>query len=471
VGLHGFRRRRRGLLMSSEDIAVRIEGLHKSYEIYESPTHRLKQFILPRLRKFFGCRATIKYFREFIALDTLSLEIKKGETVGIIGKNGSGKSTLLQIICGTLAPTGGKVGVNGRIAALLELGSGFNPEFTGRENVYLNAAVIGLSQSDISDRISSIEKFADIGSFIDQPVKTYSSGMLVRLAFSVIAHVNADILVIDEALAVGDIFFTQKCMRYLRKFMEKGTVIFVSHDISSVKSLCDRVYWLESGQLVGHGEPKEICERYLEAFYQDQQGDINLSFRPQDKTEESIKALTYKDQRTDFINHSNLRNDIKVFQFDAGADSFGKGDAKIESVLILDSSGSPLTWMVGGELVTLEIKVSANKPVRSPIIGFYISDRLGQPLFGDNTYLTYLDQILEFDAGGMYRAIFEFNMPLLPAGNYSVTVAIASGTQEFHEQQHWIHDAILFQVDASRVATGLIGIPLKDIQVQRLEVA
>jgi lipopolysaccharide transport system ATP-binding protein len=451
----------------SSDVSIKVENLSKCYQIYDAPHDRLKQFVLPRLQSALGMQSSY-YFKEFWALNDVSLEVKKGETVGIIGRNGSGKSTLLQMICGTLNPTSGSINTNGRIAALLELGSGFNPEFTGRENVYLNASVLGLTKQEIDERFDEIERFADIGDFIAQPVKTYSSGMLVRLAFSVIAHVDADILVIDEALAVGDIFFTQKCMRYLRQFMETGTVIFVSHDVSSVKSLCDRVYWLESGKLMEHGKPKDVCEHYLEAFYQDQQGDISLSFQSRSKIRSSPQVLIFKDQRTDFINNSNLRNDIKVSQFNVMANSFGKGDAKIESVFILDSSGTPLSWVVGGELVTLEIKIAVLESIRSPIVGFYVSDRLGQPLFGDNTYITYLDQALKFTAGDMYKAIFEFSMPLLPAGNYSVTVAIAAGTQEFHVQQHWIHDAVLFQVDASRVATGLIGIPMKEIQLKRL---
>ena len=210
--------------MSSSEIAIKVENLSKQYEIYETPGDRLKQFTLPKLHKFFGLGQK-QYFQSFWALQNISFQVKKGETVGIIGRNGSGKSTLLQIICGTLSPTSGEVSNNGRIAALLELGSGFNSEFTGRENVFLNASVLGLTSEEIKARYSNIVRFADIGNFIDQPVKTYSSGMLVRLAFAVIAHVDADILIIDEALAVGDAFFTQKCMRFLRKFMTDDSLI------------------------------------------------------------------------------------------------------------------------------------------------------------------------------------------------------------------------------------------------------
>ena len=200
------------------------------------------------------------------------MKCKRGETVGIIGRNGSGKSTLLQMICGTLNPTGGSIQTHGRIAALLELGSGFNPEFSGRENVYMNGAVLGLSREDIDQRFDAIAAFADIGEFIEQPVKTYSSGMYVRLAFAVIAHVDAEILVIDEALAVGDAVFTQKCMRFLRKFKEEGTLIFVSHDMGSVLNLCERAVWLHHGQLRQMGESKEIAEAYLQYTLQEVYG-------------------------------------------------------------------------------------------------------------------------------------------------------------------------------------------------------
>ena len=252
--------------MSSE-IAIKVENLSKCYQIYGQPHDRLKQSIYPRLQRLAG-KQPKQYFREFWALKEISFEIKKGETVGIIGRNGCGKSTLLQMICGTLNPTSGSIQTHGRIAALLELGSGFNPEFTGRENVYMNASVLGLSNDETSSRFDDIVAFADIGDFIEQPVKTYSSGMMVRLAFAVIAHVDADILVIDEALAVGDAFFTQKCMRFLRTFMKTGTVLFVSHDTGAVVNLCNRGVLLDHGSVVMEGHPKEVTEKYLAKLYE-----------------------------------------------------------------------------------------------------------------------------------------------------------------------------------------------------------
>ncbi len=451
--------------MSSNNIAIRVTNLSKCYEIYSTPRDRLKQFVAPRLQRLAG-QAPKQYFREFWALKDVSFEIKKGETVGIIGRNGSGKSTLLQMICGTLSPTSGSIQTNGRIAALLELGSGFNPEFTGRENVYMNASVLGLSNDEIDTRFDDIVAFADIDDFIEQPVKTYSSGMMVRLAFAVIAHVDADILVVDEALAVGDAFFTQKCMRFLRNFMKTGTVLFVSHDTGSIKNLCNHAIWLEKGQVIQEGTPKEVCELYLEAFYEAQQGKSSTSkLRAFKKLDDS---LPLKDQRLEFINASNLRNDLQIFKFDPDAASFGKVGAQIHDVRLLDENEYPLAWIVGGEKVTLRVMVHAYQDLDSPIVGFSVKDRLGQVLFGDNTFLSHFEQIVHCQEGHELQADFVFYMPLLPSGEYSITVAIANGTQEIHEQHHWIHDAVLFKSESSSVATGLIGIPMQHIKLDVL---
>jgi lipopolysaccharide transport system ATP-binding protein len=242
-------------------LVIEVEDAGKCYHIYDRPQDRLKQMLW---------RGRRRYYREFWALHNVSFKVQHGETVGVIGRNGSGKSTLLKLLCGTLEPTTGVVTVRGRVAALLELGAGFNPEFTGRENVYLNAAILGLDDGEIERYLPEILEFADIGEFIDQPVKTYSSGMAVRLAFAVAAHVRADILIIDEALAVGDVFFVQKCMRFLRKFQEYGTLFFVSHDTAAVINLCDRVLWLEQGKLREAGSAKEVCEHYLAQLFQAQ---------------------------------------------------------------------------------------------------------------------------------------------------------------------------------------------------------
>ncbi len=447
----------------SSDIAIKVDSLSKCYQIYEQPRDRLKQFVLPRLRCLVGLPPK-QYYREFWALKDVSFEVKRGETVGIIGRNGSGKSTLLQMICSTLNPTAGKVSTEGRVAALLELGSGFNPEFTGRENVYMNAAVLGLTKSEINERFEEIAAFADIGEFIEQPVKTYSSGMMVRLAFSVIAHVDADILVIDEALAVGDAFFNQKCMRFLRDFMRTKTVLFVSHDTGSINNLCSHALWIEKGQVLQSGTPKNICELYLEAFYEAQQGKSSTTkLRAINNPSEWLQL---KDQRADLINNSNLRNDLQIFKFDPDAASFGKGGAQIQDVRLLDVNENPLAWVVGGEKITLRVIAHVHQALDSPIIGFHVTDRLGQPLFGDNTFLSYREKPVYCQKGSLLQSDFVFHMPVLPAGEYSIAVAIANGTQETHEQHHWIHDAVLFKSESSSVSTGLIGIPMIDINLQ-----
>lgn len=248
--------------MSSE-LAIKIDNISKCYQIYDAPRDRLKQMIIPRLQKLI-LQPSKNYFREFWALKNISVEIKKGEAVGIVGRNGSGKSTLLQLICGTLSPTHGLIENNGRIAALLELGSGFNPEFTGRENVYLNGSILGVDAKQIDEKFFDIVKFADIGDYLDQPVKTYSSGMFVRLAFAVQMHLEPEILIIDEALSVGDQFFQAKCYAAIRSMMDKGTtVLFVSHSAATVKALCPRAILLSHGELVIDGPASKVLDHYF----------------------------------------------------------------------------------------------------------------------------------------------------------------------------------------------------------------
>jgi len=275
------------------DLAIEVKNVSKQFRLFKRPKDRLLQALFRKKT----------YYTPFDALRNIDFTVKRGETVGIIGRNGSGKSTLLQMICGTLAPSAGDIQVHGRVAALLELGAGFNPEFTGRENVYLNGAILGLSTAEMDARLEAILAFAEIGAFIDQPVKTYSSGMYVRLAFAVIAHVDADILIIDEALAVGDALFTQKCMRFLRQFKEHGTILFVSHDSAAVTNLCDRAVWLHQGEMRAVGDAKSVCEDYLAMLFGSQNSNEPRALAPIVPVEEWV------DQRRDLINHSQLRND------------------------------------------------------------------------------------------------------------------------------------------------------------------
>ncbi len=449
------------------EVAIKVENISKCYHIYDKPHNRLKQMIVPRLQRLIG-KLPAQYYREFWALKDVSFEVKKGETIGIIGRNGSGKSTLLQIICGTLNPTAGKIQTNGRVAALLELGSGFNPEFTGRENIYLNASVLGLNSAEIDARFDEIVSFADIGDFIEQPVKTYSSGMYVRLAFAVIAHVDADILVVDEALAVGDAFFTQKCMRYLREFMKKGTVLFVSHDTASIQNLCSRAIWLGDGHVLENGTPKAVSESYLRALFSVQQEVDKASEIIEKNAVFKVSSQLFADQRMNFINSSCLRNDIEVFEFSRNCSSFGAGGAQIVDVSLLDEDGNQLAWVVGGERIVLRVEVSVGVDLSSPIIGFSVKDRLGQPLFGDNTWLTYINDPIACCPGDSLIASFKFEMPRLPCGDYSIGVAIANGSQQEHVQHHWMHDALCVKSVSTSVAAGLIGIPMQQISIDRV---
>ncbi len=451
--------------MSSDQIAIRVKGLSKSYQMYDKPEDRLKQSIVPRFQSLLGINPT-QYYRNFWALKDISFEIKKGETLGIIGRNGSGKSTLLQLICGTLTPSSGTVDTYGRVAALLELGSGFNPEFTGRENVYMNAAVLGLSIEDVAARFDDIAAFADIGQFIEQPVKTYSSGMMVRLAFAVIVHVDADILIIDEALAVGDAFFTQKCMRFLRNFMKTGTVLFVSHDTAALVNLCNRAILLNHGRVIEIGTPKDVAEHYLETLYESEQDIGNVSVDKNTSPRQLQNQNEYSDMRKSLINSSTLRNDIEIFQFNPEQPGFGTGDAKVVSVQLFDHEGTPLSWAIGGEDVILNIQCLAHEDIFSPIVGFQFKDRLGQVIFADNSFLIYQFNPKSVAKGNKLIARFEFRLPVLPAGDYSISVAIADNSQDSHVQHHWIHDCLIVRVHASSICFGLVGVPMKRISLE-----
>lgn len=450
--------------MSSDEYSIRVEGLSKRYEIYSQPVDRLKQMILPRVQRWVR-RPERAYFNEFWALHDVSFDVKRGETVGIVGRNGSGKSTLLQLVCGTLTPTLGRVSVNGRVAALLELGSGFNPEFTGQENVYMNASILGLSHAEIDARYPAILAFADIGDFVNQPVKNYSSGMTMRLAFAVMAHVDADLLIVDEALAVGDAFFTQKCMRFLRNFKQHGTLLFVSHDSSAVTGLCDRAIWIEQGRLQQSGSAKDVTDAYLEAFMTERQG--GNAHKQKVSGDSRIARRTF-DPVSQLIDRSTLRNDIRVLPFDPEQPSFGGLKARVVDVAFLDCEGKPVLWIVGGETVQLEITGVADTAFDDLIVGFYIKDKLGQLLFGDNTYLTTLEGGFSAGVGEAFRAKFTFAMPRLQDGDYFVTVGIASGTQQEHIIQAWLHEALQFKAQGPVVPAGILGIPMHHISIEHV---
>lgn len=391
------------------NIAIRVSNLSKCYQIYDTPRDRLKQFVLPRMRRIAG-KAHKQYFREFWALKDVSFEIKKGETVGIIGRNGSGKSTLLQMICGTLTPTSGSIQTNGRIAALLELGSGFNPEFTGRENVYMNAAVLGLTHAEIDARFEEIIAFADIGEFIEQPVKTYSSGMYVRLAFAVIIHVDAEILIIDEALSVGDAFFTQKCMMQIKKLIASGiTFLFVSHDSNSVKSLCSSAVLLDHGVVTSAGDTNKVVESYYGEFVQKQQ-DVVLP--PADKVAEvnSVKIAV------------NLL-DNATFQQRAKFQRLRNGKAEFINVELLDEKGMVVDHVDFDQPVILRMVVRVDSAL--PLLGlaYHIRDKNGFDLVYSDTGVEE-NHISNAQAGIFYVVDWKFKFALR-AGEYTISAMLS----------------------------------------------
>lgn len=447
--------------MSSE-VAIDVQGVSKSYYVFDTPAQRLWQMVF---------RGRKKFFREHHVLENVSFRVGRGETVGVIGRNGAGKSTLLQIICGTLEASTGSVQVNGRVAALLELGAGFNPEFTGRENILMSAQILGLSEQQISERYDAIVAFADIGDHLEQPVKTYSSGMYMRLAFSVIAHVDADVLIVDEALAVGDAYFVQKCMRFLRGFTRKGgTLLFVSHDTTTVTSLCDRAVWIADGTIRMDDKPKKVSQAYLADMYRREQGD-DAELAQMLSSAGLQDAEEFQDARRDLVISSNLRNDLAISMFDPASDAFGRGGVRICDVRIRDAAGAPLSWMVGGEMVSLEVRFECKAAVHNLIVGFLVRNRQGLSLFGDNTYLTHVEQQVDAEAGQVWGARFAFRMPILPAGEYSVSVAVSEGSQQEHVVHTWMHDALIISSHSSQIATGLVGVPMRSIVLEEIAAA
>ncbi len=440
----------------SDEIAIKVENLTKSYKLYSSPLDRLKELVHP-FRK--------KYHHDFNALNNISFEIKRGETVGIIGKNGSGKSTLLKLITGVLTPTSGRVTVNGKVSALLELGAGFNPELTGVENVYFSGMIAGFTREEMDRKLDDILSFADSGEYVYQPVKSYSSGMLVRLAFAVVAHVDADILIVDEALSVGDAFFVQKCMRFLRKFMEKGTVLFVSHDIGAVLSLCQTAVWIDFGKIRANGIAKKVADSYMRDVIE--RGQINSISPNREPLLDNISAI--KKEHDPDVNkvivegEGRVRTDfshMKVISvFNPDVESFGIGDAEILSVSLKDVHDKTIHSVNGGDNIRFHIVVKAHRDIDSVIVGCFIRDRLGQTIAGDTTEPWLGCEIISIPSGVEMDFVFEMMMPHFPTGTYTVSAAIAEGTvMEGHVQHHFFNEALAFECHSSSIRFGLAGI-------------
>jgi teichoic acid transport system ATP-binding protein len=403
-----------------EEVAIKATNITKRYTLYKNQTDRIKDaFNLSKK----------KIGKTFNALEDISFEVKKGESVGIIGKNGSGKSTLLKILTGVLTKSSGDFVVNGKVSALLELGAGFNPEYTGLENIYLSGTIMGFSKQEMEEKLDSIISFADIGNFINQPVKNYSSGMFVRLAFSVAINVDPDILIVDEALSVGDIRFQQKCLRKIEKLKKEKTIIFVSHDLLTLNKFCDRLIWINEGRIVTQGDPNEISKRY-QAFMAG--SELNIYEQDGNKKKEFIKKKQSLIKEIDPIPSS-----LQVF---------GDKKAIITGISIFDRFHNKIDTVQIGERTLLSINVTYYEKIQSPIIGFTIKDRIGNIVTQTNSYV--LGQTIKnSQSGETITYSFEIQIPNLRSGYYTISPAIASGSQHDHTQHCWIHDALVIKVN------------------------
>lgn len=439
--------------MSSE-FAIRIERLSKCYQIYDQPRDRLKQFVLPRIRRMIGLEPR-RYYREFWALKDVSFEIRKGETVGIIGRNGSGKSTLLQLICGTLSQTEGAVLSGGRIAALLELGSGFNPEFTGRENVYMNASVLGLSRDEIDSRYDEIVAFSELGDFVEQPVKTYSSGMLVRLAFSVAINVDPEILVVDEALSVGDELFQRKCFSKLEAIRQSGaTILFVSHSGAQVIELCDRAVLLDRGEQLAIGAPKQIVSRYQKLLYapSEQQAAIRDEIRR--LQHQAIEPLTSNGVEPDAELQDGVsdeaESEISAELFDpnlvpTSTISYAERGAQICGPTVRTLAGKPVNNLVRGRAYRYSYIAKFSQGANQVRFGMLIKTPTGVEVAGAVSAPSVRESLTYVNAGGECQVEFAFRCHLNP-GVYFMNAGVIGVVEGVETYLHRLIDGAMFRV-------------------------
>ena len=401
--------------------AVEFGGVSKSYSIYAKPGDRLKELATFQRKRF---------HQDFWALRDISFEIKRGETFCIVGQNGSGKSTLLQMVAGILRPTAGTVTVNGRVSALLELGAGFNQEFSGRDNVYLNGAILGLSTKQIDQRYRDIEDFAEIGDFIHQPVKTYSSGMVVRLAFAVAINVDPEVLLVDEALAVGDLYFRHRCMRKVHELRARGiTILFVSHAASDVKAIGDRTMWLEQGRMVEIGETDRVVEHYLAAM-----------------VEKDTAYLALKAQQPRTQLEGSQARPVEVIDTIPNIDHrYGDRRAEVIGISVVDQYGAPLALLQPNSKAVVRISVQANENVAMPIVGFMMRNHLGIDFVGTNTSREEYE-LAPMRRGDIYTVDFHLDLPELYPSSFSFSPAVADGTLVSYQMCDWIDNAVTLQM-------------------------
>lgn len=406
--------------MSNNTISVK--GLSKVYKLYNKPSDRVKETL-------FGKES----HKDFYAVNNISFDVKKGETVGIIGKNGSGKSTLLKMITGVLTPTSGSIELSGKVSALLELGTGFDGELNGIDNIYLNGNMLGIPREEIEASIPDILEFADIGDHIYQPVKTYSSGMFVRLAFAVAINIKPEILIVDEALSVGDFRFQQKCYRKIREFKENGTVLFVSHDTGAITSFCDRVIWLDDGEIYKVGPPEEIIEEYLTYMRYDVK-DLQ-EFRNQVDKEKAEEVLKEQSEVVEEQEDENI----------VASTAFGNGKAFFSKVELLNERGQLVNIVKSGMRLRISMHFDVKQDIEMPILGLTLKDAVGNVLIVTNTVFEKV-KMERLKKGKRYQFVWEFTFPLLRSGRYALDVALADGTYQYHEQVHYINDVLILSV-------------------------
>jgi len=432
--------------MSSKEIAIKIENVSKVYQVYDNPKDRLMQLVNNRKN----------YYKEFKALKPLSFEVEKGSTVGILGRNGSGKSTLLQIVAGTLTPTTGTIKKNGRVVALLELGSGFNMEFTGKENVYLNGAIFGIAKEEMERKYEEIEAFADIGEYIDQPVKTYSSGMFARLAFAVAINMDPDILIVDEILSVGDLAFQTKCISKMRKMKDEGlTLLFVSHSVDAMKSLCNKAILLEKGNLIDMGTSEQITNKYLASIREDMNEETRNQSEQVEK-ENQNQELKDTGEEIDIVKE-NSEKWIEQFKY-------GKGEVYFSNVEMLNKDGEKTTAFEFGEEAILRCHIRANENYENVNISFLVRDITGIDLFGTTMFDEKID-LITIKKGEVKQIDFKFKV-YLRAGSYSISTAVNSVTDRTYSDVYLyqqIDGSAAFEVvrDLERPVHYKFHIPIK----------
>jgi len=426
--------------MSSDENSVVLEKVSKIYKLYDRPVDRLKEALL---------RGRKSYHQEFWALRDVDLSVPKGATIALIGVNGSGKSTLLQLVAGILQPSTGTLRVRGRVAVLLELGAGFNPEHTGRENVYINGAILGIEHEEMKERMDAILRFADIGDFIDRAVKTYSSGMYVRLAFAVAINVDPEVLLIDEALSVGDMYFQHRCLNKIHELQARGkTILFVSHDPAFVVTLASKAAWIHEGKLLQYGTPERIVNEYTAMV-------ASRELRERRRTEAVPAASPAEgteagsgDEKADQVETTIPNIDVR----------YGNRKAEILGIGLYDERGQRIHSAEGGQTILIRVSVFYHEDVPQPLIGFLIRNRLGLSLTGTNTLMEGC-RIPPQAKGSTCTAEFRLQLPLLSAGNYSFAFAVSEGTLDDYAVCDWIENAYVLEIVTTRLVHGLVRLP------------